>query len=762
MNAPHVGSAPADGSRRAFLRACAALGGSVAFDLCIPFSAAADAAADSAIEIHSWVAVHVNDRVTVRIPQAELGQGISTALVQVIAEELDLDLALTDWEFYDPQTNRVRNNVYVHTATLASWGAEMLFAPMRTAGAQIKAMLRAAAAQSLGVESIQLVLEGHRFRAGAGGAAVGFGAIAAAAAALPVPPADSVRLKPRAEWRHIGQALARSDTQPKCTGKALFGIDVTLPGMKYAAVRQSPVFGGRLRHVDAEAIRDFPGVRKVVRILAGPSGYTVPATLWDIIDWGMDDAVAVVADSWWQAQRALDALPIEWDEGRYAAVGSADIARDLAAALDAPGRSVRSEGDSASALAGAAQRVAAEYDYPFLEHATREPMNCTAVVREDSVEAWAPTQYGDEALRIAAYAAGVALKDARFHLTLAGGGFGRRLHNDYVSQAVQVAKEMPGTPVKLIWSREENTQRSYYPPVMRARFQGGLDAAGMPVAWDSHVAQGRGVFQPYGISRFVHPVPNVSVRYSAIDTPLPFAWMRGVGHSQHAWMNHGFLCELAEAAGKTPLEFQLALLDEARVPADRADREDAVKRIRRCRRLLEAAVSHAKPAPAQGRGQGRGAAVYDMSYVPGFHSSCIAVVLDLELDGAGGLTLKQVVATVDCGLAINPALVEAQIQGGVLFGLSNALYGKITLAKGRVEQSNFHDYPLLRLKDAPPVAVHLLPSDERPSGVGEGAVPVVIGALVDAVYAAGGPRVRALPVMDADLRLRAAPATNGA
>ncbi len=741
-------------TRRAFLRATALTAGGVAFDFFLPALAESVGIPAAGIEIHSWVVIHPDDRVTVRIPQSEIGQGISTALAQVIGDELDLDLERVDWEFYDPQTNRLRNNVYVHTATLASWGAEKLFEPTRIAAAQIRAILLAAGAAHLKAEASSLTLAHHHVRVRDTDTTVGFGALAAAAAALPVPDAASVKLKPREQWRYIGQALPRRDTLAKVTGQASYGIDVTLPGMKYAAVRQAPVFGGRLRSFDAETIKDFPGVRKVVRILAGPSGYTVPPTLWDIIDWGMDDAVAVVADSWWQAQRALDALQIEWDDGKYATVGSGDIARALGAALEREGKIVRSEGDATAALTTAAKVVEAEYYYPFLEHAALEPMNCTALVSENSVEAWAPTQYGDEALRIAAYAAGVALKDARFHLTLAGGGFGRRLHNDYVSQAVQVAKEMPGTPIKLIWSREENTRRSYYPPVMTTRFRGGLDAVGLPVAWTSHVVQGRSVFQPYGASRFLFPVPHVEVRYSTIDTPPPFAWMRGVGHSQTAWMNHGFMCELAEAAGLTSLEMQRKLLDETRVSANEPDQADAISRVRRARRVLEEAVSRAGSPPVVGSGRGRGVAVFDLSYAPHYPSPCIAIALDVQLDGEGGIKVEKVTAAVDCGLALNPQIVQAQIQGGVIFGLSNALHGKITLANGRVEQSNFHDYAIMRMVEAPRIDVHLLPGKEHPLGVGEGAVPIVIGALVDAIYAAGGPRIRALPVMDADLHLR--------
>ncbi len=736
--------------RREFLRATLAAGGVLAFDLTLP--AIAGPGGDSpAVDLHAWLLVHPDDRVTVRIPQSEIGQGATTALAQIIAEELDLDPALTDWVFYDPQLNRARGNVYGHTATLASWGVKMLFDPMRIAGARIRALLVAVAAERLGAPAASLAIERHRVRDPASGRALGFAALATAAADRPLPQATP---KPPAAWTRIGRSEARNDAHAKCTGQARYGIDVVLPGMKYAAVRQSPVFGGRLRGFDAAAIADRPGVRKVVAIKAGPSGYTVPQTLWDVIDWQMDDAVAVVADSWWQAQQALEALPIAWDEGANAAVDSAAIARDLGAALAGEGELVRSEGDAAAALDGTAP-LTAEYHYPFLEHATLEPMNCTARVDDRGVEAWAPTQYGDEALRIAAYAAGVALKDARFHLTYAGGGYGRRLHNDYVSQAVQVARALPGTPVKLIWSREENTRRSYYPPPVTARYRGLLDDEGNVLAWHSHVAQGRGVYQPYGHTRLAVPVPHLEMRYSQVDTPPPFAWMRGVGHTQMAWMNHGFLSELAELAGSDTLAFLRRHLDPARLDQARADLADAEARVQRFRRLLDAVAERAPgPAPA-GRGHGRGFAVYDMSYAPGYRNSCIAIALDVALEG-GGVAVTQVSAVVDCGIAVNPALVQAQIEGGIVFGLSNALFGKITLERGRVAQSNFYDYRVMRLAEAPAITVHVMPSTEPPTGVGEGAVPVVIGALVDAIRAAGGPRVRSLPVVDNDLSPAAA------
>ena len=739
----------ADVSRRRFLAATATTAAVLSVDLRLSWCASA--AVPESLEIHSWITINADNRVTVRIPQSEIGQGATTALMQIMADELDLELGLTDWEFYDPQTNVQRDNVYVHTPTLASWGIKMLFQPMRQAGANIRQLLLNAAAEALDVAPADLELGNHRITTSTGQSVRYYDlADRVQAAALPT---DAQPKRPD-QWRYIGRAIARNDAEAKSTGAAEYGIDVRLPGMKYAAVKQCPVFGGRLRGFDAAAIADRPGILKVVAIKAGPSGYTVPQTLWDVIDWEMDDAVAVVADSWWQAQQALNDLPIEWDEGPNAAVDSAEIERRLENALLQEGEVVHQQGDVAAAFDSAERIIEATYDYPFMEHAPMEPMNCTALVDDWKVEAWGPSQYGDEALRIAAYAAGIALKDARFHLTLAGGGFGRRLHNDYVSQAVQVAKQLPGTPVKLLWSREENTQRSYYPPPLKVKFRAALDANAELRGWHSHVAQGRAVFQPYGLSRVGFATGATQVNYSAVDTPPAFAWMRGVGNTQMWWMNHSFLGEIAAARGLSSLEHQLHLLDERYIERERADYDDAIGRVRRFRHLLNTVADKAGRVQPAARGHGRGFAVFDASYMPGYKNSCIALAVDVVLDGAGNIDVTKVSAVVDCGTAVNPDIVKAQITGGTMFGLSNALFARISLSEGRVEQSNFHDYPVLKLAAAPDIDVEIMPSDAPPVGVGEGATPIIIAALVDAIYAAGGPRIRSLPVMDNDLRLR--------
>lgn len=704
------------------------------------------AATPDSVEVTSWVAIHPDGRVVLRIPQTELGQGVTTTLAQVLADELGLAWNAFETEYFDAQTNIQRGNVYVHTATLASWAVDKLFDPMRVAGAQVRHMLLDTAAARLGVPMATLEIVGRTVHHAASGRSLGFGEIAVEAAGRPIPPAESLALKSPEQWSLMGRSLPRVDTAAKTTGAAQFGIDVSLPGMKYAAVRQSPTFGGRLRSFDAAAVLQRPGVRKVVAIRGGPTGYTVPPTLWDVLDWEMDDAVAVVADSWWQAQQALDALPVTWDPGPHAAADSAGIARALGAALDAGGQVMREQGNVKSAFDGAAKVVEAEYAFPYMEHAPLEPMNCTALVTPTGVEAWAPTQYADEALRIAAYAARCAVKDAKLHLTLCGGGFGRRLSNDFVSQAVQVARELPGTPVKLIQSREECMRRGYYAPVARARFRGALDADNRVVAWHSKVAYGRAPVQPYGMSRFPWAIDHVRCEYAAIDSPPPFGWMRGVAHSQSLWMNQGFLGELARAAGVSSYALQLALLDESRISPERSDRDDAVARIRRHRTLLEKVAARAGGERHPSAGHGRGFAVTDMSYVPGYHSSCVAMAVDVALRPDGTPTLEKVTVVADVGVALNPAIVEAQLQGGIAFGLSNALNARITLKDGRVEQSNFNDYPLLRLAEMPAVDVHLDSRGGRPSGIGEEPTPVAIAALIDAIQAAGGPHVRELPV----------------
>ena len=729
-------------NRRGLLKASLGLAGVALFDIALP--GLARAADDAPVDVTAWLLVHPDSRVVLRIPQTELGQGVTTALAQIFMEELGLGWDLFETEFFDPQVNRESHNVFVHTSTLNSWSTELLFTPMRTAGAQIRHRLFAAAAKTLDSRADALRFEAREIIDEATGRRVALGEIAGDAAALPVPDPASLRLKKSDQWTLIGTPVPRRDGPDKVAGRATYGIDVMLPGMKFAAVQQSPVFGGRLHHVDPAPALGQRGVHAVVQIKGGPTGYTVPDTLWDTIDWGMDDAVAVVADNTWLAQRALDALSPQWDEGSHGAVDSAGIEEALYKALDAPGTVTRAQGAQESA---AERTIEAEYHYPYMEHAPLEPMNCTALVTDEGVEVWAGSQFAEEAQRVAAYAAGVPIRKVRFHLMLTGGGFGRRLSNDFVSQAVQVARTLRGTPVKLIASRAENIRRGYYAPIGKARFKGGLDAAGRVTTWHSKVVFGRAPIQPYGLSRIPFAIPNIHCEYGSVETPPPFGWMRGVGHTQGAWMNHLFMAELAEAAGRSPLSMMEALLDADALPKDLPSREFEVTRVRRQKRLLEEAVARGGMPGAMGKRTGRGFAVVDMSYLPGDHSTCIAMTMEVALDDKHWPRVSRVVAVVDCGLVVNPKIVEAQVEGGILFGLSNALRAEITLKAGRVVQQNFDDYPLLRIHEAPRIEVHLMPaSDQTPTGIGEGTVPVVMAALVMSIRAAGGPWVRRLPV----------------
>ena len=731
-------------SRRGILKASLRLAGIALFDFSLPgFARAADPAP---VDVTAWLLVHPDSRVVLRIPQTELGQGVTTALPQIFMEELGLGWDDFETEFFDPQVNRESHNVFVHTSTLNSWSTELLFMPMRMAGAQIRHRLFAAAATALGSTVDALAFDGRKIFDGATGRHVALGEIAVRAAALPAPDPSSLKLKAQKQWTLIGQPIPRRDSPDKVAGRATYGIDIVLPGMKFAAVHQSPVFGGRLHRIDSAPALAQRGVHAVVPIKGGPSGYTVPDTLWDTIDWSMDDAIAVVADNTWLAQRALDALSPEWDEGPHGRVDSADLEEALRAGLEAPGTVMREQGKREPA---AARTIEAEYHYPYMEHAPLEPMNCTALVTDEGVEVWAGSQFAEEAQRIAAYAAGVPIRKVRFHLMLTGGGFGRRLSNDFVSQAVQVARAVKGTPVKLVASRTEGIRRGYYAPIGKARFKGDLDAAGRVTRWHNKVVFGRAPVQPYGLSRVPFAIPSIRCEYGTIDSPPPFGWMRGVGHAQGAWMNHLFMAELAEAAGVTPLSMMESLLDADALPRDLPSREFEVMRVRRQRRLLQEVIDRGGMPGTLGERMGRGFAVADMSYLPGDHSTCIAMTMDVALDDKQWPRISRVVAVVDCGLVVNPKIVEAQVEGGILFGLSNALRAEITLQAGRVMQQNFDDYPLLRLNEAPRIEVHILPGSDTPTGIGEGTVPVVMAALVMSIRAAGGPWVRRLPVASA-------------
>lgn len=740
-------------NRRSLLKSMAAVSAGVVFPISMSGCRMADFGPLTPVELFSWVVVMPDNTVRIRIPQSDIGQGVITTLSQVLAEELDLNWSLVRPEFFDPLTNYKRNNIYVYTCTESSWSADRLFDPMRMAGAQIRHMLLTAASRRSGIDIADLRTENSSIILPAGGMQ-NYAEVALDASRVPPPLPSKIKLKDPADYRLIGKPIKRLDLKQKITGKLVYGIDVDLPGMLYATVRQSPVFGGRLKSYDESAIADLPGVLKVVRINAGSCGLNGPVADGGE-DYGMDDAVAVVADSFWRARKALLALPIEWDDGQFADASSDTIAVELFRRIAEPQPVVRKAGNFEEAISRAHRVFEADYSYPFMDAMPLEPINCTAWLKPDGLQVWASTQFAQDAHRLASEVAGLPPEKVQFNLPYAGGGFGRRCQNEYVSQAVQIAKALPGKPVKLIWTREEMMARGYPPPVTLSRFKAGLDERGKIIAWFNRVVSGTAPDQSYGPGRLPHYVPNMHIEYARMKTPPPFGWMRGVGFTQHVWMNQGFQDELAVAAGRDPIDLYMELLDEGTVPPDIKDRDVAVGRIRNMRAVLARVTKVADWNSPLPHGRGRGVAVSDFSYWETYRTGTAAAVVDVALDGKGGLKVDRVVVVLNCGRILNPEVVRGQVEGSVFWAITNAFFGKITLKNGRVVQRNFQDHNVARLATAcRSIQVELVQSDDHPAGVGEDAVPIVMTALLNAIYAAGGPRVRSLPLSDHDLAFR--------
>ena len=542
-----------------------------------------------------------------------------------------------------------------------------------------------------------------------------YGDLAAEAAAMPVP--EKVALKRPADFKLIGTPAKRLDIPAKVNGTAVFGIDARPPGVKIATLAQSPVFGGRLKSVDDSAAKNVKGVHQIVRL---------------------DDAVAVVADHMWAAKQGLAALKIEWDDGPHAKLTTEDIVRELEAATRNPGAVAQNIGDADKAMASAATRVEATYEVPFLAHATMEPMNCTVHVRKDDCEVWVGNQVIARAQAAAAKVAGMPLDKVVVHNHLIGGGFGRRLEVDGVIRAVQIAKQVDG-PVKVVWTREEDIQHDMYRPYFFDRISAGLDANGMPVAW-SHRFAGSSIIARWlppafkngfdgdtveGAIDLVYNLPNLRVEYLRVEPPgIPTAFWRSVGPSHNVFVTESFIDELAAAAKKDPVEYRRALLDKSP----------------RAKRVLELAAEKAgwgKPLPDR---IGRGVSVQFA------FATYMAQVAEVEVAKDGTVRVRRVVCAVDCGTVVNPDTVQAQIQSAIMFGVTAALYGAITLKDGRVEQSNFHDYRALRMNEAPAVEVHIVQSAEPPGGMGEAGTSCVVPAVTNAVFAATGKRLRKLPI----------------
>ena len=671
---------------------------------------------------NAWLRVDADETVTVTIDKSEMGEGNHTALAMIAAEELD-----ADWSKVKVGPLPVNPAGWSRRmSTGGSTSVRTTYDILRKAGASARAMLIGAAAQTWGVPPADCRTQNgvvthatHRLT---------YGELASKAASIPVP--ENPPLKDPKDFRIMGTRLHRLDTPSKVNGTAQFGSDVRVPGMLVASIERSPVFGGKVKSFDPARAKAMPGVRHVVQLDGTPWLGTGGA--WGI---GSESGVAVVADTYWQAVEGRRALQITWDEGPNATLG--DIPGKLAAFATQAGVSARKDGDAASALAGAAKKIDAVYTVPFQHHATMEPMNCTAHVRADGCDVWAPTQNQSRAQEVAAEAAGLPKESVRIHTTLLGGGFGRRLESDFVFEAVRLSKAV-NAPVKVIWSREDDTKHGFYRPATYNRLTAGLDAQNKPIAWTHHIVAPPILikFGPLqdGIDRtsvdgaaadLPYAFPNVSVNQVAADlSGIPLGFWRSVGASQNAFVVECFFDEMAAAAGRDPYELRRELLDAKP----------------RHRRVLELAATKAGWGTPLPPGRGRGIAIAE------WEPTTCAEVAEVSVAPDGTVRVHRVVCAVDCGPVVNPLTIEAQLQGGVVYGLSAALYGEITIEKGRVQQGNFHDYPMPRIPEMPVVEVHIVQSTEAQGGIGEPSVPPTAPAVCNAIFAATGKRVRSLPV----------------
>jgi isoquinoline 1-oxidoreductase subunit beta len=700
-------------NRRGFLQvsASAAAGMLVGFYLPERSKLAAQAANSAAATLNAYIHIAPDDSVTFMIHKVEMGQGTVTSLSQLLAEELDCDWGTFRTEFppIDP--------AFGFQGVVGSMSIRTSWDPLRKAGATAREMLVQAAAQTWGIDKSVCRAQSGFVVNTSNNAKLSYGKLAAAAAKLPVP--TNVALKDPKQFRFIGKSIKRLDTADKVTGRTQFGIDARRPGMLYAAIARCPVFGGKAVSFDAAKAKAFPGVKQVVQVSRG---------------------VAVVADNTWSAIQATRLLDINWDEGVNANQSSAAISKLFAERAQKPGVEAMKTGDVAAGLAGAAKKVEAVYEVPFLAHATMEPMNCTADVRADRCDVWASMQMQTMAQAAAAQASGLPPAKVNIHSHFMGGGFGRRGMTDFVTEAVELSKAI-GAPVKVTWSREDDMHHDNYRTASYSQFTAGLDAEGWPVAWTNRIVSPSiqntsGQAPKNGIDRtstegshdMGYGIPNKLVDYHWTEVGIPVTYWRAVGYTQNTFFVESFMDELAAAGGKDPVELRRKLL--AQNP--------------RLLGVLELAARKAdwdKPLPA---GRFRGVAVVNNV------GSYTAQVAEISLN-QGKVRVHRVVCAVDCGHVVNPAIVEQQIRSAVVYGLTAALKGEITIDKGRVQQANFNTYDMLRIDESPVVDVHIVTSTENPGGIGEAGVPAIAPAVCNAVFAATGKRIRRLPIRAEEL-----------
>jgi len=704
-------------SRREFVSVLTAAGGSLLLGYRVgEGQRVASVASAPGFAPNAFIRIAPDGSITLFMPQAEMGQGTHTSMSMLLAEELEVTPEQVRLEHAPPDDKLYANPLFGEQITGASSSIRMFYEPLRRAGATARAMLIAAAAASWNVDAASCRARKGVVTHTPTGRTLSYGALAAKAATVPVP--DKIALKDPKDFTLIGTPAKRPDTPSKVNGTAQYGIDVRLPGMLIATVAASPVLGGKVAGLDDEKAKAVPGVRQIVQL---------------------DDAVAVVADHMWAAKQGSAALEIRWEDGPNAKVSTADVVEGLAKASETAGVTARQDGDPASALAGAAKKVEAVYESPFLAHATMEPMNCTVHVRRDGCEVWTGSQVLSRARAAAAKVTGLPLEKVVVHNHFLGGGFGRRLEVDYVTQAVRIAKQVDA-PVKVVWTREEDVQHDVYRPYYYDRFAAGLDAHGKPVAW-SHRIVGPSImarFLPPGFKdgididavdgavQLLYDIPAIQIEYVRHEEPvLNTGFWRGVGVTHNNFVVESFIDELAAVSKQDPVAFRRALL----------------RKSPRALTVLELAAKEAgwgKPVP---RGRGRGVALLFSSW-----GTYLAQVAEVEVTGSSDVRVRRIVCAVDCGQVVNPDIVKAQIESGVVYGISGALWGEVTLNNGRVEQSNFNNYRVLRMNETPPIDVRLVRNSEAPGGIGEPGTSVTAAALANAVYAATGKRLRKLPL----------------
>ncbi len=723
-------AATPDLSRRQFMISSAAAAGGLAVGFSLPTGARAQSAAGT--EVDAWVVIKPDDSCVVRIQRTEMGQGTRTGIAQLVAEELDCDWSKVSTEQVTPQDNLARKRVWGEMITVGSRGIRFSHEAVRRGGAAARTLLLQAAANEWNVPVAELTVDKGVIRHAASNRVTSYGKVAAAAAKLPAPDAKSLKLKNMRDWKIAGKALKRVDTAPKLDGSMVYAIDVKLPGLLNAAIKDCPVFGGKLASFDGAKALTMPGVRSVIRVDAS--------------------AVAVVADTWWHAKRALDEVKIVWDEGPNASESSATIAARLADGLVTQDKvhAFRKEGDALKAIESAAKKVEGTYSTPFLNHATMEPMNCTARVSADRAEVWVATQDLEGAHLQVAKTSGLPIEKCFVHRYDPGGGFGRRGRvSDFARQAVDIAKQFPDVPIKMIWTREEDMTHGQYRPISQCKFTAGLDAqnnlVGMHVrmsgqsinAWvnpsaiidgykDDRQLQG---WYEKGDQQLGYTVPNLLIEYAIRNTHVPVGTWRGVNVPQNGFYMECFIDEVARTVGVDAVEFRRGLM------------RNHPKHLE----ILNLAAERGnwgKPLP---KGVFRGVAQF-MSY-----DTYSAAVAEVSVTPDGAVRVHKLLLAANCGHAVNPGQIEAQVQGSIVYGLSAALWGENTVEKGRMVQTNFHDYRVLQLSEMPKVETIVVANGDFWGGIGEPTIAVVAPAVVNAVSAAIGRPVRDLPLKNQKL-----------